>query len=78
MGFAKIFFSSAGRDLFSHGRSFQFGTILGTDIFGDTPPTNMDQNRSRYSGLCERRAGSHASLWTDQIPDLRIYVVIAV
>merc|ERR1712147_473152 len=72
------FWGSPGRDLFSQHRGFQFGAILGTDIFGDTPPPNIDQNPHPYSGLSQSLPGPHASLWTDQIPDLRIYVVIAV
>ena len=50
---------------------------MGTDIFGDTPPPNIDQNPNPYSGLSQSLPGPHAYLWTDQIPDLRIYVVIA-
>ena len=72
------FLASPDRDLFSQHRGFQFGAILGTDIFGDTPPPNIDQNPHPYSGLSQSLPGPHASLWTDQIPDLRIYVVIAV
>ena len=73
-----VFLDSPGRDLSNQGRGFRFGAIPGTDIFGDTPPPNTDQNPYLYSGLSQRGAGCHASLWTDQIPDLRIYVVIAV
>ena len=73
-----MFLETPGRDLFSHGRGFRFGAIPGTDIFGYTPPTNIDQNPYPYSGLSQRGAGSHASLWTDQIPVLRIYLVVAV
>ena len=71
------FWDFPGRDLSNEGRGFPFGAIPGTDIFGDTPPPNIDQNPYPYSGLSQSLAGSHASLWTDQIPDLRIYVVIA-
>ena len=71
------YLASAGRDLFSQGRGFRFGALQGTDIFGDTPPPNIDKNPYPYSGLSQFLAASHASLWTDQIPDLRIYVVIA-
>ena len=67
---------SPGRGLFSQGRGLRSGAIPGTDAFGDTPPYNIDQNPHPYSGLSQRRAGSHACLWTDQIPDLQIYVVI--
>ena len=75
----KIVFSDApGRDLSNQGRGFRFGAIPGTDIGGDTQPSNFDRNPYPYSGLSQRRAGSLASLWTDQILDLRIYVVIAV
>ena len=73
-----VFLDSPGQDLSNQGRGFPFGAIPGTDIFGDTPPPNIDQNPDLYSGLSQLLAGSHASLWTDQIPDLRIYVVIAV
>ena len=72
------FWGSPGRDLFSQHRGFQFGAIFGTDIFWDTPPPNIDQNPHPYPGLSQSLPGPHASLWTDQIPGLRIYVVIAV
>ena len=72
-----VFWDSPGRDLSNQGRGFRFGAIPGTDIFGDTPPSIIDQNPYPYSGLSQSLAASHASLWTDQIPDLRIYVVIA-
>ena len=72
-----VFWDSPGRDLSNEGRGFPFGAIPGTDIFGDPPPPNIDQNPYPYSGLSQSLAASHASLWTDQIPDLRIYVVIA-
>ena len=75
---ATCYLASPGRDLFSQLIGFQFGAILGTDTFGDTPPINSDQNPYPYSGLSLLQAGSHASLWADQIPELRIYVVIAV
>ena len=71
----RCYLASPGRDLFSQDRSFRFGAIPGTDILWDTPPLNIDEHPYPYSGLSRRRAGSHASLWTDQIPDLRIYVV---
>ena len=71
------FLDFPGRDLSNEGRGFPFGAILGTDIFGDPPSPNIDQNPYLYSGLPQSLAASHASLWTDQIPDLRIYVVIA-
>ena len=59
------------------GHGFRFGDIPGIDIFGDTPPPNIDQNPYPCSGHAQRRKGCHASLWPDQIPDFRIYVVTA-
>lgn len=42
----KLFLTSPGRDLFSHGRGFQFAAILGTDIFVDTAPSNCNKIRT--------------------------------
>ena len=46
-------------------------------FWGSQPP-NFNQNPYLYSGLSQRGAACHAFLWTDQIPELRIYGVIAV
>ena len=73
-----VFLPSPDRDLFRQLIGFQFGAIVGTDIFGDIPPPNIDQHAYPYSGLSQSLPGPIASLWTDQLPDLRIYVVIAV
>ena len=59
---------SPGRDLFSQHRGFQFGAILGTDIFGDTPPPNIDQNPYPYSGLSQSLPGPHACLMDTSDP----------
>ena len=48
-----------------------------TDTFGDTSAPKIDQNSYPCSGFYQFHAASNASLWTDQIPDLRIYVVIS-
>ena len=68
-----MLFDSPGRDLSNHGRGFPFGVT-----FVGTPPPKIDQHPYPHSGLSQRGAGFHAFLWSDQIPNLRIYVVIAV
>ena len=72
-----VFFISRSRSLQPWSR-FLIWSDPGERHFGGPPPSNFDPNPHLYSGLSQRRAGCHACLWTDQIPDLRIYVVIAV
>ena len=72
------FLDFPGQTLSNQGRGFPFGAFPGTDIFWDPQPPNFNENPYPYSGLSQFLAASHATLWTDQIPDLWIYVVIAV
>ena len=73
-----VFFASPGRGLSNYG-----GFLLIWSPEGDRQiqvhfSTFFRQNFHPYSGLCLRWAGSHAFLWTGQVPELRIYVVGAV
>ena len=72
------FLASPGRDLSNHGGIFRFGALRGTGKFRYIFRQFFAKIPIPIQAFASCGAGSHAFLWTGQVPELRIYVVGAV
>ena len=70
--------ASPGRDLSNRGGIFRFGALRGTGKFRYIFRHFFAKIPIPIQAFASCRAGSHAFLWTGQVPELRIYVVGAV
>ena len=69
------FLASPGRDLSNHGGFVRFGALRGTGKFRYIFQQFFAKIPIPIQAFASCGAGSHAFLWTGQVPELRIYVV---
>ena len=69
------FLASPGRDLSNRGGIFRFGALRGTGKFRYIFRHFFAKIPIPIQAFASCGAGSHAFLWTGQVPELRIYVV---
>ena len=69
------FLASPGRDLSNRGGIFRFGALRGTAKFRYIFRQFFAKIPIPIQAFASCGAGSHAFLWTGQVPELRIYVV---
>ena len=69
------FLASPGRDLSNRGGIFRFGALRGTGKFRYIFRQFFAKIPIPIQAFASCGAGSYAFPWTDQVPELRIYVV---